>query len=1001
MSFRTLWLPLLLVLALVSWSSPPAARADGVADEADLQFQLGADAYGRNDFRGALEHFLASNRLVPNRNVMFNIARSFEQLGRFPDSYRYYVDALRGETDAAIVREVEQAIARISPKVAVVELETSPPGATVYVERRDLGSVGSTPARLGLAAGTYSFLVELPGYEPAKVGPFTLAAGTRTPIRADLTLIVGALAVEGTPGTELRVDDERAPPACVTPCKIDLAPGSHQLYFTRAGFRAAPRLVNVVARETVTVTADLTAETGAILVSTDEPNALIEVDGHPVGFAPAVVDGIAVGQRTVRVSLRGFEPIERVVEVRADRQVDLANLSLEPLRQVSAASRETQRIEDAPASVTIIDAQELEAFAYPTILESLRGVRGIAVNYDSIYGNAAVRGLGQANDYNNRLLVLSDGAVLNENVLYQPFIHYDGRVDLGDVERIEIVRGPASVLYGTGAVSGVVNLVMRGRDVPDGTHVQVSSYDNGTARVRGDATFHQGEVGGWVSLALARSGGRDATLVFDDGSGTAGPHVAHELDKFHAWTVTGKAWWKNVTVQTFYTWRRLTVPTGSFGAVFDDPRNFSDDRRFLTELKYEGALSERAKLTLRGYLDYAYYHQDALYDATEDPADPFLQNYQETYRSWWTGAEARLSLTLAKDVKLALGVEGTVHTKVAMHTGQYERDGSWTEILNVDSPYQVLAGYALLDWKLGPRAALQAGARFDYWNLGGNQEAVPGEDNVVTSFPAVSPRVALVLKPRTADVVKVMGGTGFRAPSAFEYYYADGGASQAASSVCGETLDPENVYSGEVEASHRFTRDWVGLAAAHATYAAHIIETVPVPMEARCGNDAGQIPEEVGYYRNSPVGQLILGGDLELRREWRAGTMMSLFYGVLRARYTSAPDAVVDDRTLPNSATHYAGLKAVVPLVQNLANGALRVTFEDRRRVDTEDTDRTPRAVIADLVISGFVGRQGVRYAAGLYNLFDWQYDLPAFPYATDLMPQLGRSFILSVGYTR
>ena len=56
------------------------ARADDLADEADLQFQLGAARYRDGDFQGALEHFLASNRLVPNRNVSFNIARSFEKL---------------------------------------------------------------------------------------------------------------------------------------------------------------------------------------------------------------------------------------------------------------------------------------------------------------------------------------------------------------------------------------------------------------------------------------------------------------------------------------------------------------------------------------------------------------------------------------------------------------------------------------------------------------------------------------------------------------------------------------------------------------------------------------------------------------------------------------------------------------------------------------------------------------------------------------------------------
>ena len=79
MPARRLSLALVILLAATAAPWTPPAQADGVADEADLQFQLGAEAYSKNDFRGALEHFLASNRLVPNRNVMFNIARAFER----------------------------------------------------------------------------------------------------------------------------------------------------------------------------------------------------------------------------------------------------------------------------------------------------------------------------------------------------------------------------------------------------------------------------------------------------------------------------------------------------------------------------------------------------------------------------------------------------------------------------------------------------------------------------------------------------------------------------------------------------------------------------------------------------------------------------------------------------------------------------------------------------------------------------------------------------------
>src|SRR5436853_217452 len=105
------------IILTILFSATVRARADDLADEADFQFQLGAERYDAGDYKGALEHFLASNRLVPNKNVLFNIARCYEQLKRAPDAYRYYVAALEGETNAAVRKRAEDALARIAPSV--------------------------------------------------------------------------------------------------------------------------------------------------------------------------------------------------------------------------------------------------------------------------------------------------------------------------------------------------------------------------------------------------------------------------------------------------------------------------------------------------------------------------------------------------------------------------------------------------------------------------------------------------------------------------------------------------------------------------------------------------------------------------------------------------------------------------------------------------------------------------------------------------------------------
>src|SRR5437764_6822280 len=150
----------------VLWTS--ASLADGTADEADLQFRLGTAEFQRGNYEAALEHFFVSNRVAPNRNVLYNIGSAFERLRRYADAHRYYVDAVDGETDPAALKADRAALARVTPKVAVLDVVTDPPGATLYLDRKSLGSVGLAPRPLGLAPGIYNVTAEKDGYQSAE-----------------------------------------------------------------------------------------------------------------------------------------------------------------------------------------------------------------------------------------------------------------------------------------------------------------------------------------------------------------------------------------------------------------------------------------------------------------------------------------------------------------------------------------------------------------------------------------------------------------------------------------------------------------------------------------------------------------------------------------------------------------------------------------------------------------------------------------------------------------
>jgi outer membrane receptor for ferrienterochelin and colicin len=954
--------PVLVALAVAA--GPQAGHAGGLADEAELQFQIGADHYQKGEFRDALEHFFASNRLVGNRNVVFNIARSYEQLKRYADAHRYYTDALEDEDRPAQVQTIQAAIRRVAPFVAVLKVETSPPGATIYIDRKDLGSRGKAPRALALPEGRYRIIAELEGHEPAVSEPIEVKNGAEAVVPLKLARIVGTVdvTVEGAPGASVHLDDEHAPVSCAAPCKFEAPPGRHLLYFTREGFQSAPRQINVVARETVSAKAVLAPLTGSLVVSADERDAVVEIDGRPQGFTPAVIQNVAVGKRHVRVTLRGYAAVDRDIEVQTGQQTELVGLELQPLRQVSAVSRYAEAIEDAPSSVSIIDGQELRAFGYPTIAEALRGTRGIYLSNDRAYFSAGSRGLGEPNDYGNRLLVLTDGASLNDNILSSSYIGGDGRADLHDVDRIEIVRGPGSLLYGTGAFSGVVNLVPRGKDDPSSVHLGLGTYDNGVARGRVGFQYNFTPTTGiWASGSAARSDGVDVPVTFIDPKTTPATQLAHQTDFFRSGGTAGRFWSGPLTIQWFFHTREQHIPVGIFQTAFNDHRTAYTDSRYLAEIRFEPTLSDKFQLFTRVHADrYAF---QGVYSYAD--SDPSLEHYYGT----WLGGEARLVFTPVKEVRLTLGGEGQGHPQATMEGV----GGDGKSYLDVNAPYGFGAGYLLGEANPFPWMHVSAGARVD----------------VYSTFGAVLvPRAALIFKPTKGGALKIMGGRAFRAPSIYEQFYTDGQTQNPGNQPGRKlTLGPESIYSGELEYSQRFLESWVALVAGHAGYVQGIINTIPDPG----GPGTGRI-----RYANSPDPALTVGGDVEVRREWRQGWMVSGMYGYQHAGYLDKAST-----RLINAPEHLASLKGVLPILPDLASLALRVTLEAPRRIDGTHTDTTPASAVADLTLSGNLKRFGVAYVLGLYNVMDTRYAYPvAETYLSRTIPQNGRTFLADVKVT-
>ncbi len=949
----------LLVVSLLCFSAP--ARADNLADEAEVEFELGADHYKANDFRAALEHFLASNRLVSNRNVVFNIARTYEQLKQSADAYRYYTQALEGETDKATRRRVAEAIARVSPLVAVLRVQTDPPGATVFLDRKDLGARGNTPLALGLGTGTHKVLVELAGYDPAEAEAVSVSVGAEKVVALHLTQIVGTVRVDGEPpGASIRVDTEEAPVIGTVPTILTLTPGRHTLLVSKEGFVTAPVPIDVPAKGRTVVQAKLAPISGNLVVSSDMRDGLVEIDGRMMGYTPAVLN-IPVGTHKVSVSLAGFRPFVQTVVVSATSQAHV-DAQLTQVEEVTAASRVTESVDTAPSSVSIITGEELRAMGYPTIAEALRGIRGVYISDDSTYTSVGFRGFSQPGDYSSRVLVLVDGMSANDNYVGSSYVGYDGRVDLADIERIEVVRGPGSVLYGTGAFFGVINLVTRSRDAP--THgeagVSASGAGVGTARVAAQLRFSP-ESGAWASASVAHGSGSD--YFFKEYASDPATHgYARGIDGFDAATTQGRFWYQAFTLQWFMTSRKKTLPSAEYATVFGDGReHFSDTRGFL-EAKFEPVISKRFQVLSRAYMN-MYNFDDFLPYYVEQGG-----NATEEFRGIWGGVEERLVFTPIEAVRLTAGGELQRHFRTFQEGVSAGPPAA--VYLDRNDPYTVAAGYILGDITPKPWFKASAGLRLDYYTNFGS---------------SLNPRLALILKPYEKGNLKIMAGKAFRAPSVYEHYYE--GPTQTPG---GNTLTPEQIYSGEVEFTHRFTSTWSGIVAGYTNYITDLI--------VLGGDGTFSNPNQ---YVNSTLPVLSVGGELEVRREWRDGWMIAANYAYQQTRYVGT--SVAGYRHVPNSPDHLGSVKGAIPIIGRTLRIMSRLSLEGPRYDRNDQAGDPPQletnpVAIWDIVLSGEIERYGVRYNLGLYNAMDYKYSLPvSSEFTQDFMIQNGRTLLANV----
>jgi iron complex outermembrane receptor protein len=450
------------------------------------------------------------------------------------------------------------------------------------------------------------------------------------------------------------------------------------------------------------------------------------------------------------------------------------DLSFEQLMamEVSGVSKSAERTLDAPAAVTVIGSAELRAFGFRTLAEVLAVAPGYFAYDDRAYGYVGVGGLAPIGGSNSRVLLLIDGFPTNDNVFEQALLGSEAIIDLDLIDRIEIIRGPSSSVYGANAFFGVINVILK-------TPAQLDSGAQvwlGSNQEHGASATLSGAGGADLRyfLRASVSGTDGADVSFDPQAGIpASVRYAGvdgtDITRFFSKIIDG-----NLRLNLGFSDRRQQAGYGLHGDQPGDSRSWLRDGDAWADLRYEGTLGSASDYALRASL--AQYRYDAT--IVDDPAAPNAIPAQGD----WLDTEATYTHRFSAHNRLVLGTElrrdlreELTQSNSAMGTFQHIDNSAYRFGFYVQSD---------VDWSAHWSSSL--GLRDDR-----------NDDN-----NRVDPRFALLYKPDERQVVKLMAGSAFRQASLFEGNFA-----QPPSFLTNPRLTPERIRTVDLAYEAQLSAD--------------------------------------------------------------------------------------------------------------------------------------------------------------------------------------------------
>lgn len=624
---------------------------------------------------------------------------------------------------------------------------------------------------------------------------------------------------------------------------------------------------------------------------------------------------------------------------------DLTQLPLEQLMAIDVvygASRHDQKTTEAPSSVSVVTSTDIARYGYRTLADVLRSVHGFYTTYDRNYTYAGIRGFSRPSDYNSRFLVLVDGHRVNDNFYGSGYIGPEGLIDLDLVDRVEVIRGPSSSLYGTSAFFAVVNVVTRQESAAP--RLQFSGLGASYGTPAGRVTFAHAFEGGpkiLVSGSAFRSDGQRLFYKeYDDPLSNNG--VTEHTDDERNYRFFSTTSFRDFTIQLALNSREKGIPTGAYSTPFNDSRARTIDERGYLDVRYDHTFAGGLGVQARVYADRYYYRGDYPYYS---PFPTVLLYREHSWGDWW-GTEAKMMFKAGARQTMTAGMEFRDNLKQRFR---------WKNInpgpLDFDEQVSSREGglYLQDEMRVSGKVAVNVGVRHDHYESFGG---------------STHPRAAVILTPFERTAIKVLYGSAFRAPTVYELRYG---------SHANLDLKPESIRTYEV------VLEQYALGNLRLTGSAFVYRI----------NDLVSVDTATNLFEN--IDEVSAKGlELEMEKRFKSGFEVAYSSTMQESRDRGS------NRILTNSPRHLAKLNLRFPIRGDAIGAGAEIQYTSRRL--TLAGNYAPSFAVANLT---FLSRQlarGLDLSASIYNVFDKKYGDPgASQHVQDVIEQDGRSYRLKI----